>query len=167
MNHHRGHTRGGFLFVEAIAMVAMGLLLVAVLGRATLALVQMERSAREHSARISVTTHLAERLHRDLWQAADARFADDRLDINTGAPDSPAVRYEFTPDAVRRLVAGEERGIWQAKNLSFAWDSEPGSAGTVLVLHVVTVARPGRDPVPARVVPLAFALPTRTAEVLP
>lgn len=152
--------RTGFALIELLAVVAVGGVLLAILGRLLIDAFVLQRGAAEHADRVAVITSLTRYLRKDTLGAVAAEWSADTLRLEVLSDGEAAnVVYVLTPDCVQRLGPGSAERAWQATRLQFATRSETGPRGTVWWLECTEEPPLRRTPVVARTYDIPFLLP--------
>jgi hypothetical protein len=147
------------MLIVAMVSIAVGGLLLVLMGRLLLSAIRIQEAGLCHNARMATTESLVRRLQDDALGAAGVDLAADRLRLHAGAlgNHAAAIEYVFGDNAVTRLADGKDQR-WQAEGLEFEWQTEAGPAG-VLGLLSVTERRPARPPTTYEQLRIPISLP--------
>lgn len=152
--------RRGIFLTELLAVVAIGVLVMALLGKLVTDAIYLQTIAAQHGNRTAVMDALTHRLNQDTLAAVGYEEHGAGLTLQVvNSAGLARVTYAFLPELVRRTTPGGEESEWQSQRLEFAWHIEPGTRADVLVLDFVEVAPPRRTGLPPRTFSTSFLLP--------
>lgn len=152
--------RRSFLLTEVLAVLAIGVLVLAMLAKLVTDAMYLQQLAALHGNRVAVMDALSHRLQGDALAAVAYEQDGTTLSLRTLTHDGPSqVTYTFAPDVVRRVSSGGDEAEWQSIRLEFSWRIESGPRADVLVLDFIEVPPPRRTALPPRTFSAAFLLP--------
>jgi hypothetical protein len=152
--------RRGIFLAELLAVIAIGILLLALLGKLVTDAIYLQTIAAQHSNRTAVMDALSHRLRQDTLAAVAYEESGKALTLHVlDTAGSSQVTYTFTPELVRRTTSAGDEGAWQSQRLEFAWQVESGARADVLVLDFIEIPPPRRAGLPPRTFSTPFLLP--------
>lgn len=155
----------GFMLVEIIGVLALGLALAGILGKLVIDAIYLQRIAAEHANRVAVMDSLTRSLRRDALAAVAYEWDASRLNLRTVTGDGPAdVVYTLEPEGVQRILGSREDRVWRSLRLRFAWGREQGPRGDVLLLDLIETPPARAAALPGRTYTVPFGLPASAAQ---
>lgn len=155
----------GFMLVEIIGVLVLGLALAGILGKLVIDAVYLQRIAAEHANRVAVMDSLTRSLRQDALATVAYEMKASRLTLKTVTADGPAdVVYALEPGLLRRILSGTEDRVWRSLRLRFAWRREQGPRGDVLLLDLIETPPARASAHPRRTYTAAFGLPATGAQ---
>jgi hypothetical protein len=156
----RGPIRRSFLLTEVIALLAVGVILLAFLAKFVADAIYLQQLAAQHGNRIAVMDALSHRLRGDALAATNYEYDGTALTLRLANGSGPSeVTYILTPDIVRRTTTSGEETEWESRRLEFVWRIEWGSRADVLLLDFIEVPPPRRTELPPQTFSASFVLP--------
>jgi hypothetical protein len=153
-------TRRAFLLVELMAVLAIGALLLGVLGKMVVDMIYLQRIATQHADRVAMMDALTRRIRTDTLASVNYEWREHALVLRTlGSAGLTTVTYRFDPATIERQATGEAPTAWRSRRLEFAQRIERGPRGDVLTLDFIESPPPRATSLPNRKFPVAFLLP--------
>ena len=162
---HASLTRRGFLLVELMAVLAIGALLLGILGKMVVDMIYLQGVATQHADRMAVMDGLTRRIRSDTRAAVNSEWREHTLTLRTlGSAGLTNVTYTFELGTVGRQATGEAATEWQSRRLEFAHRIERGPRGDVLMLDFIELPPPRATSLPNRKYPVTFLLPSAVGD---
>lgn len=151
--------RRAVTLVEVLGALAVGTVLLTLLGKIVVDAIRFQHRAVAHADRVAIMDTLGRRLHDDLLAATACAFKDGQLTVTRLADAGRLdVKYAIGPDLVRRTANDDQESEWRAPGLTYECVVARGPRGAILTVRFIEQPPP-HTPLPVRTYPATFVLP--------